>query len=192
MPEVTSGRYQEMAHMPQRTIDTLIDRCISRSATNYGNIRLKTRNALFSLDSHGPVPIYSYQLPQEEVLVEAIAVLLAYLTVFKYASFEVQDEGALNELAYAFCQQLRHANPTRLTNDYPLFCRLFMAYFVAAYETIIQQCEEDGGKIVQELAVLLDHPFPEKCVDLLRLLIFHLVHLHHAQEVVSSIDESWA
>lgn len=183
--------------MPQRTVDMLIDRCISASATGYGyiplRVEIKVHNTLFSRDARRPIRIYAYELPQEEVLVEAIAALLAYLTVFKNASFEVQDEGVLNEQAYAFCQQLRYANPTRLTNDYPLFCRLFMAYFVAAYETIIQECEEDGGKIVQELGVLLDHPFPEKCVDLLRLLIFHLVHLHHIQEeeeAVGFIDEA--
>jgi hypothetical protein len=174
--------------MPQRTIDMLIDRCISASATSYDHRDLNIQNPLFSSDLRIRIRIYAYTLPQDEVLVEALAVLLAYLTVFKQKSFELQDEGVLNELAYAFCQQLRHANPTRLTNNYPLLCRLFMAYFVAAYETIIQQCEEDGGKIVQELAVLLDHPFPEKCVDLLRLLIFHLVHLHHTREEAEDVS----
>jgi hypothetical protein len=168
--------------MPRQTIDTLIDRCIAASAKSYGQISVQIHNTVLSLDRRSPIRMYSYQLPQEEVLVEAIAILLAYLTVFKYTPFQIQDEGVLNEQAYAFCQQLRHTNPTRLTNNYPLFCRMFMAYFVAAYETIIQQCEEDGGKIVQELAVLLDHPFPEKCVDLLRLIVFQQVHLHHAQE----------
>lgn len=181
--------------MLARTIDMLIDKCIFASAMSYGYGGLNTQNATFLPDPRDPIHMYAYILPQDEVLVEAIAVLLAYLTVFKNTSLEVLDEGVLNEQAFAFCQQMRYINPTRLTNKYPLFCRLFMAYFVAAYETIIQQCEEDGGKIVQEMEVLLDHPFPEKCVDLLRLLIFQLVHLHHIQkdeEVVNSIDESWA
>jgi hypothetical protein len=122
-----------------------------------------------------PILAYVYKLPADEERVEADAIVLAYLTVFKEYPSTMLNDGALKEYAYILCRHLRSHNKMWLTNDFDLFCKFFIAYFTAAYRSIVELCNEDGGKIVQELHSLLDDYPQELVLDFLRHLVLNTV-----------------
>ena len=122
-----------------------------------------------------PTLAYVYKLPADEERVEADAIVLAYLTVFKEYPSTMLNDGALKEYAYILCRHLRNHNKVWLTNDFDLFCKFFIAYFTAAYRSIVELCNEDGGKIVQELHSLLDNYPQELVLDFLRHLVLNTV-----------------
>jgi hypothetical protein len=128
-----------------------------------------------SSDPIRPILTYVYKLPADEERVEADAIVLAYLTVFKEYPSTMSNDGALKEYAYTLCRRLRNHNKMWLTNDFDLFCKFFIAYFTAAYHSIVELCDEDGGKILQELHSLLDDYPQERVLDFLRHLVLYTV-----------------
>lgn len=128
-----------------------------------------------SSDRFRPILTYVYNLPVDEERVEADAIVLAYLTVFKEYPSTILNEGALKEYAYALCRRLRSHNELWLTNNFDLFCKFFIVYFTAAYRSIVKLCNEEGGKILQELHELLDDYPQEIVLDFLRHLVLYTV-----------------
>jgi hypothetical protein len=127
------------------------------------------------IDHNQPVLRYVYDLPEDEEKVKADAIMLAYLFVFQEYPRITSQEGALKERAYDLCKRLKNCNQSWLTNNYLVFCHFFIAYFTAAYQAIVQVCDEDGGEMLRDLEVLLLGMSQENLVDFLRLLILEAV-----------------
>jgi hypothetical protein len=144
--------------------------------TGRGPSRAREKEEIVTAHQGWSVLTYAYNLPTDEEKVEADAIMLAYLVVFQQYPCVTSSEGALNEQAYALCRRLRNHNSAWLTNDYRLFCRFFIAYFTAAYQAIVQQCNEDGGEMLRDLEALVDGLPHETLIELLRLLILQSVH----------------
>src|SRR5260370_17361238 len=104
-----------------------------------------------SSDPIRPILTYVYKLPADEERVEADAIVLAYLTVFREYPSTMSNDGALKEYAYTLCRRLRNHNKMWLTNDFDLFCKFFIAYFTAAYRSILKLFDQHQGTILHQL-----------------------------------------
>lgn len=113
---------------------------------------------------------YAYSFPGDEKKVQIDAIVLAYLDFFKdHPSFiSSPQKELLKERAQAHCEQLHTQFTEGLTNEYKLFCHLFLAFYTAAYLKIVRLYEGEDKQAIEALRDSIDGSPPEQIIPLLR------------------------
>jgi hypothetical protein len=113
---------------------------------------------------------YVYRFPGDEKKVQIDAIVMAYLDFFKdHPSFVSSSEKeTLKERGQAHCQQLYSQFTHSLTNEYKLFCHLFLAFYTAAYLKIVRLYEGEDRHAIEALRDSINGTPPEQIMPLLR------------------------
>lgn len=87
---------------------------------------------------------YEYTLPGDEIKASAMALAMGNLAALRDFPNTLADRNEIETQARAGCVTLKSSYKVRkqLTNDFPLFCELFIKWYVNCYTDIAQQDEQ--------------------------------------------------